>query len=77
MSETAPPGDGLDPRLLGVLVCPVTRGRLKWRPEDKLLVSEAAGLAFRVVDGVPVMLPDEALAWPLRDDVAETPGART
>lgn len=59
------PADGApDPRLLALLVCPLTRGPLTWLPERQLLVSEAAGLAYPVVDGVPVMLPDEALRWP-------------
>ncbi len=54
----------LDPRLLALLVCPLTRAPLTWLPDRQLLVSKAAGLAYRVVDGVPIMLPDEALAWP-------------
>lgn len=54
----------LDTRLLDLLVCPLTRAPLRWLPDRQLLVSEAAGLAYRVVDGVPVMLPDEALPWP-------------
>ncbi|WP_448585253.1 Trm112 family protein [Thermaurantiacus sp.] len=54
----------LDPRLLALLVCPVTRGPLCWLPERGLLVSERAGLAFRVEDGVPILLPEEARAWP-------------
>lgn len=76
MSEAAPSDDGLDPRLLALLVCPVTRGKLLWRSQERLLVSEAAGLAFRVVDGVPVMLPDEALTWPLQDPDPGQPAAR-
>lgn len=59
--------DGLDPRLLALLVCPLTRGPLTWLPERQLLVSTGAGLAYRVVDGVPVMLPDQALPWPERE----------
>ena len=54
----------LDPALLELLVCPVTRGPLRWLPERQLLVSEQAGLAYRVVNAVPVMLPEEALPWP-------------
>jgi uncharacterized protein len=52
MSAAAP----LDPWLLERLVCPVTRQPLRY---DEL-VSEAAGLAYPVRDGVPVMLPEEA-----------------
>jgi len=50
----------LDPLLLEILVCPVTREKLRYDAAAGELVSEAAGLAFPVVDGIPVMLPDEA-----------------
>jgi len=53
----APP---IDPRLLEVLVCPVTRGPLRWDPVAQELVSDQAGLAYPVRDGIPIMLPDEA-----------------
>ena len=46
--------------LLALLVCPVTRTALKWDPERQELISEAAGLAYPVRDGVPVMLIEEA-----------------
>jgi uncharacterized protein YbaR (Trm112 family) len=46
--------------LLALLVCPVTRTPLRWDEERQELVSEAAGLAFPVRDGVPVMLVEEA-----------------
>jgi uncharacterized protein YbaR (Trm112 family) len=52
--------DGIDPWLLSVLVCPVTRAPLRWDAAAGELVSEVAGLAYPVRDGVPVMLPDEA-----------------
>lgn len=46
--------------LLALLVCPVTRTALKWDEARRELVSQAAGLAFPVRDGVPVMLVEEA-----------------
>ena len=46
--------------LLDILVCPLTRTKLRWDAEAQELVSEAAGLAYPVRDGVPVLLPDEA-----------------
>lgn len=52
----------LDPALLAVLVCPVTRGPLRHDEAVDELVSEAAGLAYPVRNGVPVMLADEARA---------------
>lgn len=57
----------LDPALLAMLVCPVTRARLRWLPDRSLLVSEKAGLAYRVADGVPIMLPEEAMPWPAEE----------
>ena len=50
----------LDPELLAVLVCPVTRAPLRYDEAAGELLSEAAGLAFPVRDGVPVMLVEEA-----------------
>lgn len=50
----------LDPELLAVLVCPVTREPLRYDEERRELVSAAAGLAYPVRDGVPVMLVEEA-----------------
>ncbi|HEY0600879.1 Trm112 family protein [Brevundimonas sp.] len=50
----------VDPRLLEVLVCPVTRGRLTYDRERQELVSKGARLAFPIRDGVPIMLADEA-----------------
>ena len=52
----------LDPRLLEILVCPVTRGPLTYDRAKAELVSASARLAYPVRDGVPVMLPEEARA---------------
>ncbi len=49
-----------DPRLLELLICPVSRGRLDYDREAQELVSKAAGLAYPIRDGVPIMLADEA-----------------
>ncbi|HEX8450383.1 MAG TPA: Trm112 family protein [Allosphingosinicella sp.] len=46
--------------LLALLVCPVTRTKLEWDGERRELLSRAAGLAYPVRDGVPVMLVEEA-----------------
>lgn len=50
----------VDPRLLEVLVCPVTRGRLTYDRERNELVSAGARLAFPIRDGVPIMLAEDA-----------------
>lgn len=50
----------IDPWLLERLVCPVTRHRLRYDDSAQELVSDAAGLAYPIRDGVPVMLPEEA-----------------
>ena len=59
-------GAAVDPRLLEILVCPVTKTALEYDRDRNELVSRAAGLAFPVRDGVPIMLVDEARA--LGDD---------
>ncbi len=46
--------------LLALLVCPITRTPLRWDEERRELVSKAAGVAYPVRDGVPVMLVEEA-----------------
>ncbi len=51
---------GVDPKLLEILVCPLTKGPLRYDAEHEELVSEQAGLAYPIRDGVPVMLADEA-----------------
>jgi uncharacterized protein len=60
MSETSSTFATVDPRLLEVLVCPVTRTPLVYDRARQELVSKAARLAYPVRDGVPVMLPEEA-----------------
>ncbi|AQS88222.1 hypothetical protein AA101099_1832 [Neoasaia chiangmaiensis NBRC 101099] len=50
----------LDPRLLSMLVCPVTKGPLQYDREAQELISPRAHLAYPVRDGIPVMLPEEA-----------------
>ncbi|MBP8233695.1 MAG: Trm112 family protein [Rhizorhabdus sp.] len=50
----------VDPELLAILVCPVTRTPLRYDEERQELISEAAGLAFPIREGVPVMLVEEA-----------------
>ncbi len=52
----------VDPRLLEILVCPVTRGPLEYDREKGELVSKGARLAYPIRDGVPIMLPEEARA---------------
>ena len=50
----------VDPRLLEILICPVTRGRLTFDRTRQELVSKGARLAYPIRDGVPIMLPEEA-----------------
>ena len=53
-------GADVDPKLLEILVCPVTHGPLRYDRERQELISEQAGLAYPVRDGIPIMLADEA-----------------
>lgn len=50
----------VDPRLLEILVCPLTKGPLRFDRERMELISDRAGLAYPIRDGIPIMLPDEA-----------------
>ena len=52
----------IDPRLLEILVCPLTKGPLVYDAEKQELVSEQAGLAYPIRDGIPIMLVEEARA---------------
>jgi len=59
----------VDPKLLEILVCPLTKGPLIYDRERQELISRQAGLAYPIRDGIPIMLVDEARAL---DDVAPT-----
>ncbi|MFP6712983.1 MAG: Trm112 family protein [Rhodospirillales bacterium] len=50
----------VDPKLLEILVCPVTKEPLRYDAEKQELISDAAKLAFPIRDGIPIMLADEA-----------------
>jgi uncharacterized protein YbaR (Trm112 family) len=50
----------IDPKLLEILVCPVTKGPLEYDREKQELISRSAKLAYPIRDGIPIMLPDEA-----------------
>ena len=50
----------VDPKLLELLVCPLTKGTLKYDEKRQELISEEASLAYPVRDGIPIMLVDEA-----------------
>lgn len=52
--------DEIDPLLLQILVCPVTKQPLVWDKDAQELVSKEAGLAYPVRKGIPIMLPEEA-----------------
>lgn len=74
MSENTPPDDAasdasagarpraeaVDPKLLEILVCPVSRETLEYDREANELISRAARLAYPIREGVPIMLPEEA-----------------
>jgi uncharacterized protein YbaR (Trm112 family) len=49
-----------DPKLLEILVCPVTKTRLEYDRDKQELISRAARLAYPIRDGIPIMLADEA-----------------
>jgi uncharacterized protein YbaR (Trm112 family) len=70
MPEQAKP---IDPKLLEMLVCPLSKGPLIYDREAGELICKQSGLAYPIRDGIPIMLPDEAR--PLDDgDGAQSPG---
>jgi uncharacterized protein len=50
----------IDPKLLEILVCPLTKGPLEYDRKRQELISRAANLAYPIRDGIPIMLPEEA-----------------
>jgi uncharacterized protein YbaR (Trm112 family) len=63
MDETKPVGavaHRVDPKLLEILVCPLSKGPLRYDAERQELVSDKAKLAYPIRDGIPIMLVDEA-----------------
>jgi hypothetical protein len=75
--ENATAAAPVDPRLLEILVCPVTKGPLRYDRARAELVSDQAGLAYPIRDGIPIMLADEArrLDETVRLDEPAQPGA--
>jgi uncharacterized protein len=57
MADTAP---HIDPKLLEILVCPLTKAPLRYDRAAQELISDQAGLAYPIRDGIPIMLVDEA-----------------
>ena len=55
-----PKGGEIDPKLLEILVCPVTKDTLTYNRQAQELVSKSARLAYPIRDGIPIMLPEEA-----------------
>jgi uncharacterized protein len=62
MSNPSPerPAGSVDPKLLEILVCPLTKGPLEYDTEKQELISRSAKLAYPIRDGIPIMLPEEA-----------------
>jgi uncharacterized protein YbaR (Trm112 family) len=69
--DTSSTQEEVDPALLQILVCPVTKQPLIYDREAQELVSKAAGLAYPVRKGIPIMLPEEA-----RKITDDAPGQR-
>lgn len=68
----------VDPKLLDLLVCPLTKGPLRYDRERQELISEQAGLAYPIRDGIPIMLVGEARPLedenPIPEEVRADPG---
>jgi uncharacterized protein len=60
MTTSDRPASSIDPKLLEILVCPLTKGPLEYDAERQELISRTAKLAYPIRDGIPIMLPEEA-----------------
>jgi uncharacterized protein len=60
MSLPDRPETSVDPKLLEILVCPLTKGQLEYDAARQELISRKARLAYPIRDGIPIMLPEEA-----------------
>jgi uncharacterized protein YbaR (Trm112 family) len=60
MTDSDRPTAGVDPKLLEILVCPMTKGPLEYDAARQELISRAARLAYPIRDGIPIMLAEEA-----------------
>jgi uncharacterized protein YbaR (Trm112 family) len=60
MSLPDRPETSVDPKLLEILVCPLTKGSLEYDAGRQELISRKARLAYPIRDGIPIMLPEEA-----------------
>ncbi|MDB5507841.1 MAG: hypothetical protein JWL93_310 [Hyphomicrobiales bacterium] len=58
--KSGPEPSRIDPRLLEVLVCPLSKSTLEYDRERQELISRVARLAYPIRDGIPIMVPDEA-----------------
>jgi uncharacterized protein YbaR (Trm112 family) len=67
MNERGGKSAKVDPKLLELLACPLTKGSLAWDPDRSELVSRVARLAYPVRDGIPIMLPSEARPLAIED----------
>ncbi len=61
-TETPTPHGQIDPKLLEILVCPLTKATLEYDLHAQELISRPAKLAYPIRDGIPIMLPEEARA---------------
>ena len=60
MTDKAAPAQDIDPKLLEILVCPLTKGPLRYDRAAQELISDKARLAYPIREGIPIMLVDEA-----------------
>jgi uncharacterized protein len=60
MSDEKTTADKVDPKLLEILVCPLTKATLEYDPVKQELISRGAKLAYPIRDGIPIMLAEEA-----------------
>ena len=60
LAHRSPTANSVDPKLLEILVCPLTKGPLEYERREQELISRSAKLAYPIRSGIPIMLPEEA-----------------
>ncbi|XP_072906046.1 protein preY, mitochondrial-like isoform X1 [Hemitrygon akajei] len=73
--EGAKPQPRIDPELLAYLVCPLSRKRLRYEETTNQLINDELGIVYPIIDGIPNMIPQEAILIPKSEDGSKVEGS--
>ncbi|XP_059832210.1 protein preY, mitochondrial-like [Hypanus sabinus] len=75
LGDGATPQPRIDPELLAYLVCPLSRKRLRYEETTNQLINDELGIAYPIIDGIPNMIPQEAILIPKSEDGSKAEGS--